>query len=1057
MAMTTPLPDKRPAETDNPAQDEFDKLIEQQFSPGDEVAMEERAKEGAEEDRAASEPEPTGGDEKKELEQLENRGGGTAGQSSSGSLYRRSTPKRQKFSSKLNGSSPLKKYLVIGGIGAAFLSVVIVVFGFLNVFKLDGLMSSIEQRAFLRQNATLDTRSSKWISSYVEARMLDMGDNPNLSNPDFKKDDNLLFRATRVDTNSPFTDWYRTLRTSNFEQKVFEDHGIKFTSVVTADGRFRPGLISINGEKPIPISAADLSTADFNKLSEGDVATIRKFGDIVDTKIYDTNKEARAAIKKTVNDNTHWTEVYKRRSLRKAIQNMTGVKDWRFFETTRDKAAQKRVDVRNKIVDKMVPDKFFIGRVTRCLFGVDKCDASRDIADSQNQAINDESIGTEKTQTAEEKAAEDKKISGTDGGAFTPGELSDTLKQILNQANLYLKILNIPSTLDMLSYVNDNISHIVKLVVIARGAQAAGLFQVFETSRDQLKTGQVTSQEVNDFMNVVSSAGSSDGQVKVVDGKGDPGTSYNGGACGEDAQALYDKDPAAYKKKYGVYAYLCDNQRIGSAANAQKIQDVYNGSIGLIIGPIADAWNGANNTPIIGSFFHILDWLSNKLSSISNYLVEQVLSILHLQDNVQDTITWIFGKLANFLGVIIMNGNELPGTFFNWLVQGGSYSAESATRQEGGALTNNNSLAAAQRAVASYQTSQQDDTSLYDRVASLSNTDSLAFKGAYALSDMKSDPSTTIAAGFASLWQDMSKNFGMLFGHSLAAAPDGYAASKFADIETYDYPQQCYDLDPITAQPLDGTNAMTVFQQNNISVPADKSQLLNSWDTETNSKTFYEVVYDIIRADPRYSDNNADDVAVHIYNCNLLDTTVRGNLGYVFGYTKDNADLVDGSSSDTASTQSNSTSSPGTVPSASLQSLAKQMLANANISYPYDAISKNGSTKAVLQALAKGQAAPVTCTDGSAQGITSADLNPKILQAILEMAQSAKIGVNALTDKCHTTGSNHYKGLAVDFECQGIPFDVNKNDIIASKYGGQRNSETCSAAKHWHYDFLSRT
>jgi hypothetical protein len=73
------------------------------------------------------------------------------------------------------------------------------------------------------------------------------------------------------------------------------------------------------------------------------------------------------------------------------------------------------------------------------------------------------------------------------------------------------------------------------------------------------------------------------------------------------------------------------------------------------------------------------------------------------------------------------------------------------------------------------------------------------------------------------------------------------------------------------------------------------------------------------------------------------------------------------------------------------------------------------------------------------------------------MAQNAKIGVNALTDKCHTTGSNHYKGLAVDFECQGMPFDVVKNDIIASKYGGQRNSETCSTDKHWHYDFLSRT
>jgi hypothetical protein len=883
MATSTPLPSRPPEETDNPGQEEFDKLVRHSISPQEERDMEKRAADGAAEDNAREESE-----EVKELDRLKSDAGGP---DSSRSLYKRSGPEKQNFLSRLNGSLSFRRYLIIGGFTAAFVAVVVLIFGFLNVFKLDGLMSSIEQRAFLRQNATLDTRSSKWINSYVEARLLDMGDKPNLDSANFNKDENLLFRASRVDTNNPFFDWYRTLRTSQFEQLVFEKHGIKFTSVVTKDGKFRPGLIDINGEKPIPITAADLSTADFNKLSQGDIATIRKFGDIVETKVFNNNKEARAAIKKVVNDNTRWTDVYKRRSLRKAIQNMTGVKDWRFFETTRDKAAEKRIDIRNKIIDKMVPDKFFIGRVTRCLFGVDSCDASRDIADSQNQAINDETLGTERTQTDQEKAAEEKKIKGTDG-SFTPGELSDTLKEILNQANLYLKLLNIPSTLDMLSYVNDNISHIVKLVVIARGAQAAGLFQVFETSRDQLKTGQVTSQEVNDFMNVVSSAGSSDAQAKVIEGKGDPSVSYNGGACSEDAQALYDKDPVAYKKKYGVYAYLCDNQRIGSAANAQKVQDAYNNSIGLLIGPIADAWENANNVPIVGSFLHLIDWLSNKLSSITNYIVQQVLSILHLQDDVQGAVTWIFNKLANFLGVIILNGNELPGTFYNWLVQGGAYSAESAARQEGAALTNNKSLGAAQRAIASYQKAKNEDTSLYDRVASLSNPDSLAFKGAYVLSDMKTDPSGTVMAGLNNIWKSAGRNFGLLFGRSLAATPDGYAASKFADIETYDYPQQCYDLDPVTASPLDGTNAITIFQQNGIAVPADKYQLLNSWDTESNSKVFYETIYGIIRADSRYKDNNADDVAVRIYNCNLLDTTVRGNLGYVFGYTKDNADLV---------------------------------------------------------------------------------------------------------------------------------------------------------------------
>jgi hypothetical protein len=295
-------------------------------------------------------------------------------------------------------------------------------------------------------------------------------------------------------------------------------------------------------------------------------------------------------------------------------------------------------------------------------------------------------------------------------------------------------------------------------------------------------------------------------------------------------------------------------------------------------------------------------------------------------------------------------------------------------------------------------------------------------------------------------------NFASIFtGHSKAVTPDGYTASKFADIETYDYPQKCYDMDPITNSPLDGTNAIDVLLQNHIPISEADLASLQSWDTETNGDVFYDTIYKIIRAS---NPDNADDIAITIYNCNLLDTAVRGSMGYVFGYTKDNSDLI-GDTSSQSSTTTNAAPSSST-PSGNLQQLAAQVLNNSNISYPLDAVSSNGSTKEVLRTVANGQPAPVTCTDGSTQGTTTASLNSNILKAILEMAQTEKIGVNALTDKCHTTGSNHYKGLAADFECEGVAFNVNKNDVVASKYGGQRNSETCSNDNHWHYDFLTR-
>jgi hypothetical protein len=137
--------------------------------------------------------------------------------------------------------------------------------------------------------------------------------------------------------------------------------------------------------------------------------------------------------------------------------------------------------------------------------------------------------------------------------------------------------------------------------------------------------------------------------------------------------------------------------------------------------------------------------------------------------------------------------------------------------------------------------------------------------------------------------------------------------------------------------------------------------------------------------------------------------------------------------------------------SGNVQQMAQDILNNSNVSYPLDASSKNGSTKQVLQALAAGKMAPVTCNDGSTNGITSTDVNPAILQMILDIGNQTKVGVNAITDKCHTTGSNHYQGKAVDFECQGVPFDVSLGDTIAKKYGLSKNGETCAANQHWHY------
>lgn len=136
----------------------------------------------------------------------------------------------------------------------------------------------------------------------------------------------------------------------------------------------------------------------------------------------------------------------------------------------------------------------------------------------------------------------------------------------------------------------------------------------------------------------------------------------------------------------------------------------------------------------------------------------------------------------------------------------------------------------------------------------------------------------------------------------------------------------------------------------------------------------------------------------------------------------------------------------GTV-SGDVQSLAQQLLDHKNVSFPLDAISPNGSTESVLKALAQGKKAPITYLGGTTT------VNPGILKFALEYAELGPVGINAITDKKHSGGSPHYSGQAIDFECNGVPFDTAKADPIAKKYGGKRNSENCSVHNHWHYDF----
>jgi hypothetical protein len=88
---------------------------------------------------------------------------------------------------------------------------------------------------------------------------------------------------------------------------------------------------------------------------------------------------------------------------------------------------------------------------------------------------------------------------------------------------------------------------------------------------------------------------------------------------------------------------------------------------------------------------------------------------------------------------------------------------------------------------------------------------------------------------------------------------------------------------------------------------------------------------------------------------------------------------------------------------------------------------------------------------GAKPPVSSVNLNPSLLQFILEVSQTQNVQINALAGQCHgESSSNHYKGLAVDFNC---PFDASKADPIGAKYNiSDQTGETCSTdPPHYHY------
>lgn len=134
----------------------------------------------------------------------------------------------------------------------------------------------------------------------------------------------------------------------------------------------------------------------------------------------------------------------------------------------------------------------------------------------------------------------------------------------------------------------------------------------------------------------------------------------------------------------------------------------------------------------------------------------------------------------------------------------------------------------------------------------------------------------------------------------------------------------------------------------------------------------------------------------------------------------------------------------------SAKDLAQQILDNPNITYWDQARDAGDQSRPSdnLRSIAKGELAH-TSKRGPAKGATTA-IDVNLLKFIAELGSKRKIMINAIAGQVHSANSNHYKGLAVDFNCgDDIPQTA---DAIGKKYGVGKNYETCAKDSHWHYE-----
>jgi hypothetical protein len=563
---------------------------------------------------------------------------------------------------------------------------------------------------------------------------------------------------------------------------------------------------------------------------------------------------------------------------------------------------------------------------------------------------------------------------------------------------------------------------ITKMAYVTNSTTAIAMFQLYRTSADEIKTGEVDAT-------IIGSVSESLG----------PNPDADQGGGGAEKSPVYDElmggqrialggSGSVYAAEKQVTAYKCDDGKYPD--NGTLCPEETLGNVNGQASETANRLSAFANSPMFqvafpGGQATIEGWkrfvspIIDGIGVLAGDALDAALSLVpgygDLKAKIDEFSESVVKSLATWMIPSPISDNPSGARNYNMAAVGSEVAGNDFTHYSlGGKRVSDQDMQNIRNARANTEKKEFNSQSFAQRMFNTDSKYSVVSRIAISMPSNTTGVQQTMASIFSNPFGTFASLFGGLFSPTLSAQTSSNTNPAGITPVAYD------PKDPVFKEDPDAT-----WQR----YDCDNPEVKKKWGEQgvLNPET-QQIEHDVTNP------------------CALLRSSISSAGG------KYNKDLLE---SPPAANGSESTDNSASV-SGSTKELAQQILDLSRdgkiviSDYSSDPGSDRASRSLAsqqLEDLAAGKGARSTTRCGFDLPATITP-DEKILKFLVDLGQTEKYTLNSLFGQCHSRTSNHYSGKAVDFGC---PLNTGEADRVGQKYGVSHNFENCSAHGHWHY------